>query len=190
MLPDLLSMLGVRLAHAADAELAQGIELHHATDSAFHGAPLFTELCSQSLAELGERNVGRGTARAVAHVGIELLLDGALSGQASERALYAAALHDAAQGDLGERLTLASPDALPRLRAGLARLARSELPEAYRDPAFVVDRLRVILARRPRLAMAEGDYETVEAWAKRMQPSVAASSRELLEWVVSRAKLD
>jgi len=64
-------------------------------------------------------------------------------------------------------------------------LQREQLPEAYRDPAFVADRLRLILARRPRLAMAEGDYEKVAEWAETIQPSVLACSRELLEHVVS-----
>jgi acyl carrier protein phosphodiesterase len=185
MLPDLVSMIGVRVQHADDAELSRGIELHHATDSTFHAAPAFTALCSSSISGLCEQGVGRGTARAVAHVGVELLLDGALSGDAPERALYAAALAAAADGGLDQLLTLAPPHGLPRLSAGLARLASSELPEAYRDPAFVVDRLRVILARRPRLAMAEGDYDKVAEWAEAIQPSVLACSRELLEHVVS-----
>jgi acyl carrier protein phosphodiesterase len=185
MLPDLVSMIGVRIAHTGDAELARGIELHHATDSVFHAAPAFTALCSDSISRLCERGVGRGTARAVAHVGIELLLDGALSADAPERDSYAAALAAAADGGLSQLITLAPPHALPTLGAGLARLASSQLPEAYGDPAFVADRLRVILARRPRLAMAEGDYEKVAEWAETIQPSVLASSRELLEHVVS-----
>jgi acyl carrier protein phosphodiesterase len=185
MLPDLVSMIGVRLVHTSDAELARGIELHHATDSAFHAAPAFIALCSDSIATLCERGVGRGTARAVAHVGVELLLDGALSGRAPERALYGSALASAADGGLNQLLTLAPPHGVPRLSAGLARLATSELPEAYQDTAFVADRLRVILARRPRLAMAEGDYEKVAEWAETVQPRVVACSQELLEHVVA-----
>jgi acyl carrier protein phosphodiesterase len=188
MLPDLVSMIGVRVAHADDPELARGIELHHATDSAFHAAPAFTALCSGSISGLCERGVGRGTARAVAHVGVELLLDGALSVNAPERALYGAALAAAADGGLSQLLTLAPPHGLPRLSAGLARLASSQLPEAYRDAAFVADRLRVILARRPRLAMAEGDYEKVAEWAETIQASVLACSHELLEHVVSHTR--
>jgi acyl carrier protein phosphodiesterase len=188
MLPDLVGMIGVRITHTADAEIASGIELHHATDSAFHAAPAFTALCSDSISGLCERGVGRGTARAVAHVGVELLLDGALSGDAPERALYAAALAAAADGGLDQLLTLAQPHGLPRLSTGLARLAASRLPEAYRDPAFVADRLRVILAPRPRLAMAEGDYEKVAEWSENIQQSVLACSRELLEHVVSRTR--
>ncbi|HKP60106.1 MAG TPA: hypothetical protein VJV78_25450 [Polyangiales bacterium] len=190
MLPDLASMIGVRVAHAGDSELARGIDLHHATDSAFHAAPVFTGLCASAISSLCDQGVGRGTARAVAHVGVELLLDGALSGDAPERALYAAALASAADGGLSQGLTLAPPHELPRLSAGLARLAASELPEAYRDAAFVVDRLRVILARRPRLAMAEGDYEKVLEWAEAVQPSVLACSRELLEHVVAHTRRD
>jgi hypothetical protein len=186
MLPDLASMIGVRVQHAADADLARGIELHHATDSAFHAAPAFTELCSESISGLSAQGLGRGTARAVAHVGVELLLDGALSGDGHARVLYGAALASAADGGLNERLTLAPPHDLPRLSAGLARLLSSQLPEAYGDPAFVADRLRVILRHRPRLAMAERDYEKVAEWTESIQPRVLACSRELLEHVVAR----
>lgn len=59
MLPDLVSMAGVRIAEAHDPVLAAGIALHHATDARFHGAPPFTELCHSANEQLQAAGVGR-----------------------------------------------------------------------------------------------------------------------------------
>lgn len=183
MLPDLTGMIGVRLHSAADAEVQRGIELHYATDSAFHAAPIFTGLCAEAIARLTEQGVERGTARAVAHVGVELTLDGVLSHDRERRSLYSDALAVAVRGELDGKLAISPPTEMPRLTAGLGRLARAPLPEAYADPNLVVDRLERILAPRPRLAMRPSDVEPVRAWAHAIVPTVAARSQELLEHV-------
>ncbi len=183
MLPDLLGMMGLRLREAHDPELARGVDLHHATDSAFHSAPVFTQLCSEAIARLTAETVERGTARAVGHVGVELLLDGALSGDAVVRAVYADALALAADGGLEDRLSVTEPGGLARLSAGLRRLSAAPIPEAYRQADVVADRLRVILAPRPRLAMRERDVGPVRTWARAAQPSVIDRRLELLEQV-------
>ena len=183
MLPDLLGMIGIRLSHARDPDLQRGIALHHATDSAFHAAPVFTSLCGEAIARLTQAGVERGTARAVGHVGIELLLDGALSESQPARAVYAAALEFANRGPLTELMSVTPDAGLARLSSGLRRLAGAPIPEAYREPDVVADRLRVILAGRPRLAMREQDLEPVRSWAHATRPLVAGRSQELLAQV-------
>jgi hypothetical protein len=201
MLPDLASMAGVRVHSASDLELQRGIDLHHATDAAFHAAPIFTSFCAEAIARLTGEGVERGTARAVAHVGVELTLDGVLSSQRESRALYSAALDVAVSGGLegalsvtpaGERrrptITRNSrasecSEALARLTAGLGRLARAPIPEAYAEPEVVADRLRMILASRPRLAMRPSDVAPVQRWAADVRPLVAARSQELMQQV-------
>jgi hypothetical protein len=183
MLPDLLGMTGVRLQATSDAELQRGIDLHHATDAAFHAAPIFTAFCAEAIAHLTEQGVERGTARAVGHVGVELTLDGALSGEADLRALYVAALDVAVSGGLEGKLTIKPAEDLTRLAAGLGRLARAPIPEAYARPDIVADRLRIILASRPRLAMRSKDFEPVRVWAERVRPAVVERSQELLDQV-------
>src|SRR5258708_1440822 len=80
MLPDFAGMIRARLDDPAPpaTELARGVELHHATDAAFHRMPATLAL----MRELDDRLLGggcaRGPRRAVAHVGVELLLDGVL----------------------------------------------------------------------------------------------------------------
>src|SRR5262245_49760363 len=79
MLPDLAGMASLRIRGVHDPELERGVELHHATDRAFHGLPPFRAVCSAALTLLEPQGVSRASARAVGHVGAELLLDGLLS---------------------------------------------------------------------------------------------------------------
>jgi hypothetical protein len=183
MLPDLVGMAGVRLHSASDVEVQRGIDMHHATDAAFHASPIFISLCAEAIASLTQQGLERGTARAVAHVGVELTLDGVLSGDTDARALYSAALDVAVSGGLDGKLTITPAEDLPRLTAGLGRLARAPIPESYADPNVVADRLRIILAPRPRLAMRASDVSPVRDWTDAVRPKVAARSQELLEQV-------
>jgi hypothetical protein len=183
MLPDLASMAGVRVHSASDVELQRGIDMHHATDAAFHSASIFTSFCADAIARLTREGVERGTARAVAHVGVELTLDGVLSSHRESRALYSAALDVAISGGLEGALTVTPVESLGRLTTGLGRLARASIPEAYADPEVVADRLRMILASRPRLAMRPTDLAPVRDWAADVKPLVAERSQALLEQV-------
>ncbi len=79
MLPDFASMLRTRLPLASLDALEAGLSFHHRTDDAFHGSQSFLEFSGQAFSFLSDRGVSRGTARAVAHVGVELLLDAAFS---------------------------------------------------------------------------------------------------------------
>ena len=167
MLPDLVSMAGVRIAEARDPMLAAGIALHHETDARFHGAPVFTELCHGANEELQAAGVGRATARAVGHVGSELLLDGLLSFDDRARAVYKRALEHSVREPMHDALSLKGDATTQELQAMLARLHRAPLPEGYREPRFVLERLHMILARRPRLAFKDGDLEPTQRWLER-----------------------
>lgn len=182
MLPDLTAMMGLRLTSATpatDAAVQTGIEHHYATDAAFHNATHFVRLCAESLDELTAAGVERGTARAVGHVGTELLLDGLLSREASELAAYKDALSQAVERRLVDTLGL-DPEARARLHAGLVRLQQAPVPEGYREPAFVVDRLQFILERRPRLAIKPSDLPHVSARIRGLLDDVSTIAPELL----------
>jgi acyl carrier protein phosphodiesterase len=182
MLPDLLSMASLRLNAAPDPDIARGIALHHATDERFHAAPVFRRLCESAVAELCAAGVSRGPARAVGHVGSELLLDGVLSRDETAKQAYRAALQHAIEVSLDQRVTLR--DAEPKaLQAMLSRLARAPLPDGYREVDFVCDRLVTILARRPRLALGTADVTAVQAWLLRAQAVLEHESAELMACV-------
>lgn len=178
MLPDLESMAGARFqigggrpSQSAE-DLAAGVKLHHATDAAFHRAPDFCELVSGGVRSLQRRGIARGSARAVAHVGIELLLDGELASdrtRANGLAPYRAALR---AGHALAESGGAGPEATTRFPQLLSRLEAAPIPLAYRDPSFVAQRLERILADRPRLALHPGDERAVTAWLTDVQPAV------------------
>jgi acyl carrier protein phosphodiesterase len=188
MLPDLASMASLRLGEIRDSELAAGVALHHHTDRLFHGAPAFRGLCESALHDLESAGVARGSARAVGHVGSELLLDGVLSVDQHARATYvralAVALRDRVEQDVGFE-----GDANPgRLRRLLERLWEAPLPERYRDVAFVHTRLESLLAQRPRLSLCPADGVPVRSWlekaARRLELQGAALLGDVRESVL------
>jgi acyl carrier protein phosphodiesterase len=189
MLPDLCAMLGLRLAPVDHEAIAAGVDFHHRTDAAFHGCERFVGLCTQTVERLTARGVGRGTSRAVAHVGTELLLDGLLSEESSSRATYTDVLMLAIEERLSAALP-APPEAQDRLHRGLTRLRQAPIPEAYLDPTFVGDRLQAMLAPRPRLAFQPGDLVEVTQELRSLSSEVASSWREILAQVRGRLDLE
>src|SRR6478752_1224293 len=92
MLPDFIGMLRLGRPEIADAVLARGVAFHHKTDEAFHELPSFVGLSRRAFAWLSERDLPRGPARAIAHIGVEMLLDEAFALDAGARDAYRAAL--------------------------------------------------------------------------------------------------
>lgn len=170
MLPDFASMCRARLHGADDPAAAAGIALHYATDDAFHGAPTFLELYMRGIDELERAGVARGAARAVAHVGTELVLDGLLLGEPALDAAYLDAVALPAS-ELGLRFR---GDGAARFEALHARLRGFGLPEDYRFADRVATRLEQILARRPRLALGPGD-------ARRIVPFLESTTAALVD---------
>jgi hypothetical protein len=180
MLPDLVGMAGVRVTAVLDERLALGVALHHETDRRFHSAPDFRALCESAVTTLEAQGVGRGAARAVGHVGSELLLDGALSGDRAARGAYAAAIDSGLQDGLLDRIRLKPGQQAAHLGRLLQRLASAPLPQGYQDPDFVYERLHAILARRPRIALQLADHEPVKRWLHATAPRLADRATALL----------
>ena len=185
-LPDLAAMGRHRLlGTTADAAVERGIALHHRTDDAFHRHDLFTGPMARLRSELAVDGVGRGPARAVAHVGPELLLDGELLSESVIVDAVAAAF---------ELLVVLPDSTLGSLVAGeseeawlahLRKIPAWGLPTDYADPAAVAGRLHRILERRPRLAF---DHALVPAISDRLafeQPSITSTSDRLLSDLVA-----
>jgi len=152
MLPDFATMARTRLTLSAGREpsaLGQGIALHHRTDDVFHGAPVFTTLLQETLEELTASGVARGTARAVAHIGVEMLIDGELIREAGVQGAYIRALE--ASDDLAP--SFREPLGAERFELLRKRLLALGPPHDYRDPEAVLTRLGHVLAGRPRLAI-------------------------------------
>lgn len=150
VLPDLASMAGARIDRARlPGPVAEGVLVHHRTDEAFHGHPWFVDALRNDVTVLEAAGLPRGAARASAHVGAELLLDGVLLedddvavalGQAVD------ALDLAQLGDLDDQQRERWAMLFDRMRGGMSR-------SVYASPEAVAERLRHLLARRPRLSL-------------------------------------
>jgi len=167
MLPDFASMCGARPTRVDDEPVARGVELHHATDAAFHRLASFAGLVRDLTARLDAAGVARGPARGAAHAGVELLLDGVLVEDAAAADAYLAALdHDPAG--------IAWPDGGGERFAILrARLRDHGVPHDLQRPEVAARRLVRALAHRPLLAPSSGDADritrTLAGFARRVR---------------------
>jgi len=182
MLPDLAAMVRLRVEHVAHAVAADGRRFHLATDAAFHRSERFGMLVSSSTRALREAGLRPGPARAIGHVGVELLFDGWLAERHGVPALYDAALA------LGPALLPAvsfrsRADAAP-LETLCVRIRGASLPpEAWCEPERLAARLARILAVRPRLALEARELPAVRGWAARARGGVAREAPALLDGV-------
>ena len=174
MLPDFATMCGGRIDGADEPEVASGIALHHATDAAFHQLPVVTGIMRELDGELARGGCARGPRRATAHVGVELLLDGVLTGEPAYRAAYLAALaHDPA-------LRWRGADDAPRFAILIDRLRERGVPEDLRQPAAITTRLHRILAHRPLLAPSPADLRAIHTALVACQPRIEVAAGTIL----------
>jgi hypothetical protein len=179
MLPDFTGMAGIRLLSARGA-VRQGVDHHHETDRRFHAHPTFVALCAAGIDTLTAHGVARGPARASCHVGLELLLDGALSSDHEARDRYRSALRCALDPGLAAALQFREDDGSRTLGLLAERLLWAPLPEAYADPGRVAERLTRLLSHRPRLALDANGAREVGTWLSEVQPEIAAGASALL----------
>lgn len=180
MVPDFSTMSGARVASTSDPDLQAGIDLHHATDGAFHVLPAVTGLMRELDDLLAARNCARGPRRAVAHIGIELLLDGVLTETPAYRDAYLAGIaYDAA-------IEWREPDDAQRMAALLERLRGYGVPEDLAQPESVTFRLSRILAHRPLLAPSPDDLRAISASLFDIQPRVRIASETVLRGLRAR----
>lgn len=176
MLPDLESMVGSTASRFVSDPLRRGVWLHHATDRVFHDGPQFLAHQEAARSVLATLPVRRGPRRAVAHVGVELILDSALNTpprlerylSALEAGLQAATLRGV---PFLQRLQLRS------LFKTLARRAAYVTPGA---PSGVVERLDRALWARPALRLSPSELPHVQAWVDQAWQPIHSDSQTWL----------
>lgn len=178
MLPDLAAMAGFRFREVRAAEPAAGVTLHHRTDAVFHSSRDFVQLARETMAGLTGAGMRRGPARAVAHVGVELMLDGWWVREHGVPGSYRRAL-DAAS-DVEPHLVWRGEVEDASLTRGCTRIAELDVAGGYADPAFVAQRLTRIFARRPRLALRGEEPQMVRDWTLDARSAIDASAPRLL----------
>jgi hypothetical protein len=177
MLPDFATMIRARPPGVEHRDIESGMQFHWKTDEVFHQSAAFLTLSHQALTWLSARGVQRGSALAVAHIGVEVLLDAALAGDDCAQAAYRAALEGA--GELGRHIGWASDERarFAGLRARL--LARGPIAGDI-APETVAERLRYALADRPRLSLDDDSVRAVRDWARIARPDVDACAAPLV----------
>ncbi len=178
MLPDFASMLGARLPPVSHPTLERGVDFHHLTDRIFHDLTSFQALTREAHGALRLRGVERGPARAVAHVGIEILLDMTLGQSAPAQAAYLSGLEAGLRPELVQSVAWSAAER-ERLVDLLQTLVQRGVVLDTSSPV-VVERIRRTLARRPRLALGEGDPDRVLDWVEGTRDRVVASALALV----------
>jgi hypothetical protein len=176
MLPDFVGMLRMGRPVVLDERVARGVSFHHRTDHVFHDLESFKQLSRDAFAWLSAQQVPRGPARAVAHIGVEMLLDEVLSDDDSACDAYRAALRTPLEGTLSF-VAPSDSERLATLRAMLLERAATRLEPS---PQQVAERIRRSLAGRPRLATDAAAQPRLSSWVERTRPLVVSAAPELL----------
>lgn len=178
MLPDFAHMIGARIRRIDEPAISRGEAHHHLADRCFHASPGFRRLVMDGVRWLDAHGVSRGGARGAAHLGIELLLDGALAGDALGCRAYREALErsQSLNGEIG----WSRDDAPSRCRHLVFRLRQAGAPHALRDPLLVTERVARVLEPRRRLRLAPQETDIVERWIGETRPRVARQAPDLL----------
>jgi acyl carrier protein phosphodiesterase len=175
MLPDFATMSRARLAAPSDQAVAHGIALHHRTDGAFHHLPPVLALMRELDDRLERAGCARGPRRAVAHIGVELLLDGVLVDDATYCDHYLAGLaHDPA----GVHWRDDGDDA--RFALLLSRLRSHGVPDDLRRTEAITTRLHRMLAHRPLLAPSASDLVAIKSSLAAHQQRVEVATDTVL----------
>jgi hypothetical protein len=180
MLPDFATMLRRRSPETSHVEVGRGIWFHHRTDAVFHDAPTFRSLSLDACRWLIARGLGRGSARAVAHVGVELLLDSVLAHDVAAVAAYRAALSAAGPDGFGRALTWTETDAAERFEELRRVLCSREPSRARVAPELVAARLKRVLHDRPRLAFDDRGESIVARWCDEVQHTIGVRAPALI----------
>jgi hypothetical protein len=186
MLPDFATMIGARPPTTTHAGLESGMRFHYRTDEVFHRSTGFRELTRSAFDWLLARGVERGRARAIAHVGVELLLDADLSRTEPVRQAYLAALHGGAAHDLGRHLSWAAPEGPFGFEDLRTRLLARGVPADDPAPEVTSQRLRRALSGRARLALDDAVTLVARDWLTVAQPDVTARAAGLAREVAEQ----
>jgi hypothetical protein len=178
MLPDLATMLRVPCPSSLEPELREGIAFHHATDAVFHQATTFIELNQEALRFLRDAGVARGPARAIAHIGTEMLLDAALVRRAEYHDGYLEALRYAATTPLG-MVWPNEPLAVDFTSLAAHLLERGAAAHSA-EPERLVFRLGRALGGRARLEPCESELPHIASFGEKFAARVESAAEPLL----------
>jgi hypothetical protein len=181
MLPDVATIARVRVTRPG-GEMGRGVEYHHSCDAVFHDSPWFLERNLRLRDDLLVAGVDRGAARACAHAGLEMVLDGACVGddRVQSHVRDALATLDNRAESLAE---LAAEHDRERWVATVQRIARVLDTNGYADPASITMRLQRMTAGRRRIELRADQASAVTTVLATAQPEVLAAAPGVLAGV-------
>ncbi len=176
MLPDFATMARIRLPEVHLGALADGVSFHHTSDRAFHRLRRFRDEEAWTLAHLLTAGLRRGPARGIAHVGVELSLDGALVQSSDVHNVYVGAIAHAHHC----RIEWEDEASAERFAQLARRLGDFGVPRGYRDPSTVADRLVRILRPRPLLRLSDEETPILHSALPVVHERVHAASESIM----------
>lgn len=174
MLPDFSTMIGVRVDGTPDTDVAEGIALHHLTDKTFHTLPVVTGLMRELDERLERGGCARGPRRAVAHIGVELLLDGVLVDDPEYRDAYMLGVEYDAKIDWRE------DDHRIVFDGFIRRMRARGVPDDLKRPEDIAFRLGRMLAGRPLLAPSPQDNSAIVIALVEHKPRVEVAAHTVM----------
>lgn len=184
MLPDLGSMGRFSWMAIRDDRARAGVALHHETDRIFHALERFRRLMDRGCQELSPLGLRRALARGLAHLAVELLLDGELARRREDRNLFRRSIATTG-GDRSQEILEQTPEDRTRWSRLRARLLDGVLPSAYAEPEFVAERIIGICRSRPRLALPDGIAPELKRWTAGLQQRVVEQAASLVDDVLA-----
>jgi acyl carrier protein phosphodiesterase len=182
MLPDLVNMLGTRMPSAVHPPVELGIRLHYRTDMVFHAAPTFQKLVAKARSRLDSLGLRRGSARAAAHVGVELLFDTVLARDPLVTRAVGAALRAGVER-AAAWLWWSDTTAAERFDHLATALLGRDLTGRDGTAEAVAFRVARALAGRTLLELDLPSRQLVARWASEAEIEVRDASASLLEEV-------
>jgi hypothetical protein len=173
MLPDFAGMIGSRPPRVTHDEVDRGIEFHHETDRVFHDSPTFRALQSDARRTLRNLGLPRPSALAVAHIGVEIVLDSSLARDLAGRDSYGRALTAGRHDVLGSHIEWSDESIRDRFQKLRAALEARGVPSGASDASTVAWRVARALEGRPRFRLDPEGERIVQAWAEGVTPIVA-----------------
>jgi hypothetical protein len=151
MFPDFAGLLGIKVPTTQNTTILVGFTVHHETDKIFHDLSAFRTACREETASLQRRGFDRGPALALAHVGLEFLLDCALARDEDSVALFERSLAWASPECLKTQLYGFSGEIAAKFEQLRQRLLTVGPPTDPPKPTVIAERIMRTLERRPKL---------------------------------------
>ncbi|NRA33735.1 MAG: hypothetical protein HRU17_10370 [Polyangiaceae bacterium] len=178
MMPDLANMLRLP-SPAVSGELEMGIRVHVATDKSFHELPRFLQAQHSARQHLRQQGVRRGSALALGHIGVEMMLETGFYQDAPTWSHYQDSLRSGLEWLNSSPVLWRHQDATERMHSLVGRLLEhsGDAP----TPERIAYGLERCVQGRSRLEITDADRPAVQAWVQTEMNGLANMAEAFME---------